>query len=317
MEAEITTWSDLEFAADADFAKTFTQIVESGKVTWINVIVSNEKEAERCLRDVFKLHPVIAEAVIEQQSRPTLHRYNGYSYGSFSHLTATAESDIYDRISTVLRGNVFVTLATKKIDRTADWIQPALMESTPTAGSTLFCSFVDSLIDDYFPRTDDMEDDIDDLQDSILQEQIVSNTEIISLKRRLTTMRRNITPTRDILNQLLRMPEDCIHGDDKLYVQELYDHALRIIERIDLNRELVSDVTDSRLAVISNNMNNVMKVLTVISTILMSVGLLSGIYGMNLKMPEFDWKFGYIYFWSLTFLIILAEVIWFRKKKWI
>ena len=138
------------------------------------------------------------------------------------------------------------------------------------------------------------------------------------MKWRLNSIRRHVSPMRDITNGLLSRNVLLIPADSRVYIQDIYDHCLRVLERVDLNRDIVSDLVSTHLTVISNELNIVMRVLTAVSTILMSMSLVAGIYGMNFKrMPELEWAHGYPMALGLMGALALVGVWLFRRLRWL
>lgn len=206
---------------------------------------------------------------------------------------------------------------------------------------------LDSVVDDYFPALDAYDDRIDDLEQMVLkpadqQESILRRSSkeapdarsplsaLIALRRDLLTMRRYVAPLRDAVNVLLRHVES-VQDDDRAeqqrrdraralfaYYQDVYDHTIRVVDTIDTYRDLLSGTLDAHLAVASNRLNEIVKVLTSVSIILMTWATVSGIYGMNFThMPELHWRFGYFYALGLMVVLGVIEWIYFRRRRWL
>jgi len=134
----------------------------------------------------------------------------------------------------------------------------------------------------------------------------------------LLHLRRVVAPERDVLNRLLRRELPVFKPEDTVYLQDVYDHIVRVTDSIDTYRDLLSSALDSYLSVQSNNLNQIVKVLTIASIILMSNALVSGIYGMNFRfMPELEWKLGYPFALGLMVIISTALILYFRRRKWL
>jgi magnesium transporter len=178
---------------------------------------------------------------------------------------------------------------------------------------------IDAIVDDYLPLLDTLSDRMDDLEDEIFEE-FTSGAieEIFRIKKQLLFLRRAVTPLRDVFNTLLRREQPIFSRETHIYFQDVFDHLIRVADTIDTLRDMLSSTMDAYLSVSGNRMNMVMKRLTSISAILMSVTLVSSIYGMNFEhMPELRWQFGYVGVLLAMLLIGLAIYYYFRKIKWL
>ena len=185
--------------------------------------------------------------------------------------------------------------------------------------SALVHALLDAMVDDYFPLMDQVADRAEDLEDTIFirfDERSIET--IFRLKKDLLAMRRIVAPERDVLNVLLRRQLPIFAAEDVAYLQDVYDHIVRVTDNIDTYRDLLSSALDSYLSLQGNRLNQIMKVLTVFSIILMADALITGFYGQNFKyFPDLDFSLGS--FWSLILMAIvtLALVIYFRRREWL
>lgn len=181
--------------------------------------------------------------------------------------------------------------------------------------ASMLHSILDAVVDDYFPALDRLHDQVDELEESIYDSPNADLAAFLQLKRELLTMRKNIGPVRDNLNALIRYGAPIIPQSKVLDFTDVYNHCLRISENIDLGRDILSSIMDTHLALVSNRLNDVMRVLTVISTVLMVCSLIAGIYGMNFAhMPELQWSFGYPL--AILFMVISsALIVWVFRRK--
>jgi magnesium transporter len=179
-------------------------------------------------------------------------------------------------------------------------------------------SLLDTVVDGYFPLVDSMAETYEDLEDSIFAGAGVPHAgDLFEHKKEMLTLRRVLTAERDALNQLLRQDLRILPDSSIIYFQSVYDHVVRLVETVDTYRDLLSSAMDMHLSVVSNRLNQVMKTLTVVSTILMSASLIAGIYGMNFQyMPELHWRYGY--FAALGLMALVASLLYsvFKRLRW-
>ncbi|MGQ9489879.1 MAG: magnesium/cobalt transporter CorA [Anaerolineae bacterium] len=180
-------------------------------------------------------------------------------------------------------------------------------------------ALLDTIVDDYFPLMDQVADRVEELEDTIFirfDERSIET--MFRLKKDLLAMRRIVAPERDVLNVLLRRQLPIFEPEDVAYLQDVYDHIVRVTDNIDTYRDLLSSAVDSYLSLQSNKLNQIMKTLTVASIILMTAALITGFYGQNFKyFPDLDFRLGS--FWSLILMAIttVVLVIYFRRKQWL
>lgn len=184
--------------------------------------------------------------------------------------------------------------------------------------SSILYALIDGIVDDYFVVLDMIGEQIDDVEDAIFQRgrQEIAG-EIFTLKKDLLLLRQIVAPERDILNVLLRQEVRIFQPRELTYVRDVYDHLVRITESIDLYRDLLSSALDSYLSLQGNQLNQLVKVLTLWSIILMACSLVAGIYGMNfVLMPELEQPWGYPFALSLMVVIAVSLAIYFKRRRW-
>lgn len=224
------------------------------------------------------------------------------------------------QLGLMLSEHVLVTVVRDECEITNPWFgswiaDPQGIGNTP---AEVLANILDDVVDGFFPVIDGIEDEVEDMEEQVFANEPFSIPSALRLKRKLLGVRKAISPTRDGLNALMRRDAAGFTRNVRADVQDVYDHSLRLIERCDVNRELLADVLDGHQNVVANQMNVVMKTLTVISTMLMSIGLISGIYGMNFQfMPETESVLGYPIALGAMVLVAWIEWIIFRKKGWV
>ncbi|QYK52308.1 MAG: magnesium/cobalt transporter CorA [Fimbriimonadaceae bacterium] len=242
-----------------------------------------------------------------------------YRDNGFALLTTHAscgEEPMYFPLGIFVTKDVLVTIAPQEVPEVTSlfhqWILNPV-EHGLNAGALLY-SILDLILDSYFPVLDTIHDRIEDMEDDIFKNSLGSSAKILQLKKFLLVMRKQISPIRENVNSLIRLGQPIIAKAQLPEYQDLYNHSLRISENIDTGRDIITGLLDVQLNVASNRLNEVMRTLTVISTILMSSALIAGIYGMNFKhMPELDWMYGYPFSIGLMLLTGIGIYFWFKK----
>jgi magnesium transporter len=183
----------------------------------------------------------------------------------------------------------------------------------------LLYAMLDAVVDSYFPLLEEVGEDIERLQDLVLMDTGRRTlTRIHRIRRDLLELRRGVWPLRDALATMLRDEAVAISPQTKVYLRDCHDHALRALDMTETYRELAASLMDIYLSCASNRMNEVMKVLTIISTIFIPLTFIAGIYGMNFEhMPELHWRWSYAGVWALMAICTLAMILYFRRKGWL
>ncbi|HEX8236191.1 MAG TPA: magnesium/cobalt transporter CorA [Abditibacteriaceae bacterium] len=303
-----------------------------GELLWIDITAPDEADYH-VLQERFHLHPMVIEDLKSREDRPKLHDYGEYIYIIFHAIRLVApealdeESPVstrdalhLDEIDCLVGPDYVVTLHAEPVapfnDLRERWHRrPELMQSG--AGYLLY-ELMDEVLDEYFPVLDLLDERIDDFEDRLFQEfQEHLSADIFSLKRCLLQIRRVAGPTRDVANVLLRRDAES-GGKHFAYFQDLYDHAVRIVDMVDSFRELLSGALDAYLAMASNRTNAIMKTLTSASIILLVPTLIAGIYGMNFdNMPELHTRYGYYIALGLMGFTIAGLSIYFKRRQWL
>jgi magnesium transporter len=176
----------------------------------------------------------------------------------------------------------------------------------------------DAMVDNYFLVLEKIGTQIEELEEEILDEPSRESLEWLHyVKRELTILRKSVWPLRDVINSLIRSDSDLILDDTLKYFMDIYDHTMQIIETLEAFRDVTASLLDMYLSAISNRMNEVMKVLTVIATIFIPLTFIVGIYGMNFRyMPELTWKWGYFVILAVMAIVGTGMAIYFKKKDW-
>ncbi len=293
-----------------------------GNIIWADVSDPTSQDFEE-LAEEFGFHPLSIEDCQNAHQRPKVEEFTGYYFIVLYEAELAGPNDRLElrELNIFLGKNYLVTVHSRPIRAIAiasrlwhEWTDRA-----EQGAGLLAYLLIDGIVDDYLPLLDLMSDRMDDLEDSIFGEwRPESIEEIFSIKKKLLYLRRAITPLRDVFNTLLRREQPIFPRETHVYFQDVFDHLIRVADTIDTLRDMLGSTMDAYLSVSGNRMNKVMKRLTSISTILMSVTLIAGIYGMNFAlMPELHWRYGYVYALASMVVVGLALYVYLKKIKWI
>lgn len=180
-------------------------------------------------------------------------------------------------------------------------------------------SLIDSIVDNYFMVLEKIGEKIEDIEDELVKNATPEVLHTIhSLKRELIYLRKSVWPLREVISRLERWESPLIDKSIDIYLRDVYDHTIQVIDALETFRDMLSGMLDIYLSSVSNRMNEVMKVLTIIATIFIPLTLVAGIYGMNFKfMPELDWPWGYPMVYGVMIAISGVMLVYFRRKKWL
>jgi magnesium transporter len=292
-------------------------------VVWLD-ISSPTAEDLALLRDEFDLHPLAQEDLEKRKQRPKLDSYGAQQMiVTYEVLPTSAAGQSFELSELHIFAGAGYLVSVHWQDSPAMHAVDARFRQRPDAvaaspGALLY-AILDSVIDEYFPLLDRLSDQIEDLEDRILEGGQIRGTlrSILDLKRELLELRRTLSPTRDVANALLRRDLPLVDDTSAPYFQDLYDHLVRVLDQLDLQRDLLASALEANLSVTSNNLNAVMKRLTAFTVIIMVPTLIAGIYGMNFHfMPELSWPFGYAFALGLMAVAMAFAAAFFKRNDW-
>lgn len=313
---------DKGFNRIEDLGKISDLIAEPGSVVWLDALSPDRKEMD-FLAAEFGFHPLAIEDYFTPHARPKIDEFPDYyflvtqtiSYDPDTAEISTTEFDLF------VGKNYIVTIHEKPnpiLEKAAGTWQkdPRLLGE---GSGMLLYDILDGLVDSYFPVLDQVEDQLDVIEDEIFARRSSASAErIFRTKRSLLMFRRTATPLRDVLNALIRRDQPLLSEQSITYLRDVYDHMLRVVDSIDTYRDILTGALDAYLTVISNQLSTVMKTLTVVATILISVTVITGNYGMNfVYMPELHWRYGYPFALGLMVVISLTLLYYFKRIKWL
>jgi magnesium transporter len=291
-------------------------VEDERKIVWVDIQDPTDADVE-LLRCEFGFHELALEDAARRDQRPKIDLYDGYCFIVFYAVRRGRD----DEIALFIGKNYLVTVhagPVPELDMTVErWRLNA--DRLGHAITVVVYSLLDAIVDGYFPVIDDITEDVEDIEVATFESgREIHQREVFALKRELLNFRRVIAPEREVLNTLIRR-DDPILGEQTLpYFQDIYDHLIRIMDSVDVVRDQLTSLLDAQLSVVSNRLNMVMKRMTALSTILMTVNLIAANYGMNFTvMPELDWPYGYA--WALGLMVAsgVSLALVFKQIDWL
>jgi len=289
---------------------------------WLD-LQSPQDDDIQLLRDEFQFHPLSIEDATRHHERPKLESFERYYFMVFYALSYdhAAERLVSQPLGLFIGANYLVSVhygAAATIDETLKRWQSNTAEFGSDGGALLY-ALLDAIVDDYFPVIDALAERVEQIEEQIFarfSEDALQ--QVFALKRDLLGVRRVVAPERDVLNVLIRREVPIFERSTILYLQDVYDHIVRITDSIDTYRDLLSSALDAFLSLQSNQLNQIVKVLTIASIVLMCDALIAGIYGMNFEfMPELHWRYGYPFALGLMVVISVGLVLFLRRRRWL
>ena len=293
-------------------------------VTWININGLNHTTEIEKIGNHYSLHPLILEDIVHTTQRPKIDEYDDYMFVVIKMLYYdTGENIISEQVSFILGENYVLTFQEAEgdvFDSVRERLRHGKGRIRGLGSDYLLYALIDSVTDHYYSIIEKMGDKIEDLEDNLFngQTQNEISQQIQDLKRELLKVRRAIFPLREIINRIEKTEHKLILDKTLHYFRDIYDHIIQVTENIDIYREMVWSLMDMYMTAISNKMNEVMKVLTIIATIFIPLTFIAGIYGMNFdNIPELHYKYSYFILWIVMILLFIGMLFYFKRKKWL
>jgi magnesium transporter len=289
---------------------------ETSTVTWINVDGVRDASIIEKLGAKFDIHPLVLEDIMTTTQR-----------NAVVVVLRMIECDedggglAADQLSLLLGPNFVLSFQETPGDclgAVRERIRGGKGRIRKLGSDYLAYAIVDAVVDNYFFVLEKLGERIDALEEILVEApRRESLHEIHALKREMIGLRKSVWPLREVVSGLERMETPLIRKSTGVFLRDVYDHAIQVIDTVESFREILSSMVETYLSSVSNRMNEIMKVLTIISTIFIPITFLVGVYGMNFpNMPEIGWRWGYLFVWVLIVASVGAMVVFFRKRKW-
>ena len=293
-------------------------------ITWINIDGIHEVEIIEKIGKHFGFHPLLLEDILNTEQRPKMEDHEDYIFIVVKMLYYDEEEhEIEAEQVSIILGSNFVISFQEKEDDVFNFVRDRIRNGKgrirKAGADFLAYALVDAIVDHYFVIMEKIGEEIE-----VMEEELVTNPSpetlqaIHNLKREMISLRKSVWPVREVISGLERAESPLIHESTCIYLRDVYDHTIQVMDSIETSRDMVSGMLDIYLSSVSNKMNEVMKVLTIIATIFIPLTFIAGIYGMNFQyMPELQSKWGYPLVWLVMIAVLSSMIVYFKRKRWL
>lgn len=330
MRSEKIKISVLSYRKDDWIEKQYSHVEElfedqyPADVKWVHISGIHRVDIIEKMGNLFNIHPLVLEDIVNSNQRPKLEESKDYIYVVLKmiHYDEGKKNIEFEQISMII-GNHYIISFQENDNEIFHQIRERIKNTNGkirTKGADyLAYALIDCIVDYYYVALEYLGEKIEGLEDELMLEpgpHVLK--EIHNLKTEMLFVRKAIWPLREIINVLSRGDSPLFHQDTLIYLRDVYDHIIQVIDTVEMYRDMVTGMFDIYISSVSYKLNEVMKVLTIIATIFIPLTFIVGLYGMNFKyMPELEWEWGYPAVLLLMALISSMMVIYFRRKKWI
>jgi len=297
---------------------------QPGMNLWINVDGLDQIGIIEKLGSYFGVHPLTLEDVLNTGQRPKMEDYDSYIYAVLKMmiLDEKRKEIIIDQVSIIFGSNYILSFQERERDvfnPIRDRLKNPASRLRKNGVDLLAYSLMDAVVDNYFLILEHVGEEIENLEEELIVDPVPETLKAIQKhKRDMITLRRSVWPLRELINSLQRTESELINETTQLYLRDVYDHTIQLIDSIEAFRDILSSMVDVYLSSLSNRMNDVMKVLTIIATIFIPLTFIAGVYGMNFEyMPELEWRWGYPAVMLGMAMVGISMVLYFKKRRWV
>lgn len=296
---------------------------DSPSITWINVDGLHDPEVIEKIGTTFDIHPLLLEDIMNTEQRPKVEDYGKYMYFVLKMVYIDDRKRICVEQVSIILGDTYVISFQERTGDVFESIRQRLKNKKgrirTLKADYLAYSLIDSIIDHYFAILENISEVIEKLEGEVVEEPSKKTLQDIHmLKRNMLYLRKSVWPLREVISYLQRSESELIEDNTGFYLRDVYDHTIQVIDTLESFRDMVSGMLDIYLSSISQKLNEVMKVLTIIATIFIPLTFIAGVYGMNFAyMPELQWKWGYFAVLGVMLIVFVGMIIYFKRKKWL
>lgn len=293
-------------------------------VSWINIDGLHEVEIIEKIGAAFGIHPLTLEDIVHTGQRPKVDDFGDYIYIVFKMLAfheATCHISA-EQVSLILGPRFLISFQEMEGDVfnfVRERLRKGSVQLRKSGPDYLAYALMDAVVDHYFLILEKMGERIEQFEDQVYSGPTPEILQAIhDLKREIIYFRKQVWPMREVINSWHKTESPLVQQANKIFIQDVYDHTIQVIDTIESFRDIISGMMDLYLSMISNKMNEVMKVLTIMATIFIPLTFVAGIYGMNFRyMPELEWKWSYPVLWVVLIMICCGMLLYFKRKRWL
>ncbi len=293
-------------------------------VTWINIDGIHNIEPIEKIGKNFNLHPLLLEDIMSTEQRPKIEEFDNHLFIILKMLSYDKKEDELkaEQVSLILGSNFVISFQESEgdvFDPARERIRTGKGRIRKTGSDYLAYTLMDAIVDNYFLILEKVGERIEDIEEELMADPTKETLqEIHKLKSDMIILRKSVWPLREVISGMERAESPLINDSTRTYLRDVYDHTIQVIDTIETFRDMLSGMLDIYLSSISNRMNEVMKVLTIIATIFIPLTFITGIYGMNFEyMPELHWQLGYPAVWLVMIAVVALMFLYFRRKRWL
>jgi magnesium transporter len=290
---------------------------QEAEVIWIPMLKPTTEEVKHVLGDIFKCHPLLIEDCISMKQRPKMDRYKNQTYLSFYAVHPNNMTPI--EMAIVIGQNYLITIYYEEITFLNELYQEFQQYDNrmENSGAILY-HLLDRCVDEYTMLVDHVEDKVDKMERGIFRNPYIRIAkDIFHLKRLLHQVRRYMAEEKIIMGAISHQNLPFMNNEADVYFIDIYDHLSRVVDSLDSYRESLTGLLELQMGMKSDRMNEIMKTLTIISSIFLPLTFIVGLYGMNLKnMPEMSWAYSYPVVWIVMIVVAVGLIIYYKRKKW-
>jgi magnesium transporter len=328
--------SVIDYSADKFEEKQVKNIVEcfpfknKPTTTWINIDGLHEIEIIEKIGNHFEIHPLVLEDILNTDQRPKMEDFDKFMFFVIKMLYVDEKTkEIHSEQVSLILGKNFVISFQESIGDVFDSVRGRIRSGKTRirrrGADYLAYALFDAVVDNYFSILEIISERIETMEGDLVSNPAPKTLQkIYNLKREMIYIRKSVWPLREVLNNLLREESKIIKDPTHLYLRDLYDHTIQVIDTVETFRDLISGMLDIYMSSVSNKMNEIMKVLTIFAAIFIPLTFIAGVYGMNFNpnsssfnMPELNWAWGYPMVWIILISVAVILLIYFKRKNWL
>lgn len=295
---------------------------DNDKISWINIDGIHMAKTIEAIGKHFGLHHLLLEDIMNTQHRPKVEEFEDIYFVTLRMLRIEEGVLLSEQLSLVLGSNWLISFQQREgdvFDNLRNYLKEGKGQLRSKGHDYLMYRLIDTVVDNYFHVTDHFGVLVDELEEEVLNDKKEDPVkDIQEIRKELLTIKRAVTPLREVLVQMQNETSDLFEKATYRYLRDVYEHVIQAQENVENQQQSLSGITDLHLNRTSYKMNQVMQLLTIISTIFIPLTFIAGVYGMNFNnMPELSWKYSYLTVWIIMVCLAVLMILFFRRKKWL